>query len=345
MRKLNIQTLTQAGHASIDSIKEVVLIKIILRIEPFFLQLPPHRFSNIQMGRIWWEKENVQSSFLPIGNAFLNGFCLVYTGIIQHHNRFLAYLKRKIFHIFQYKLSINIAFGNFPPATALPVYKAKAVELICFFRKDADFFIRKLPTVRDISFAAYMGLISIIQVNLSLSTDLLKFLNLLYLKTVMFLKRLSFGTPSYPFISSAKLFKKALKVLSLTLLPLFASHSAFAVRIRCRLVFMASRILSLSSSRLRTDLRPRPDLVYKPDIPSDLYRLSQLLTLIWHMPVIEPTSFEVRPSDFSKTLWQRIRKLWLLPSFNPASNSLRCHEVRIGVFTRPIMGYKDNNIN
>jgi len=337
--------MSQVSHASIDSIKKIVLIKIILRVEPFFLQLSPHRFSDVQMRRIGWKKENVQSSFLPIRDTFLNSFCLMYTGIIQYHKGLLAYLKRKFFHIFQYKLSINIAFCRFPSAKVLSTYKTKTVEFICFFRKDTDFFIRELPTVWNIPFTAYMGLISIVQVNFSLSAHLFKFIQFLYLKTIMFLKGLSFRTPSYPFISSAKLFKKALKVLSLTLLPLFDSHSALAVRIRCRLDLMASRIPALSSSTLRTALRPRPGLVDNPDMPSDLYRLSQLLTLMWLIPVIEPTSFEVRPSDLSNILWQRIRKLWLLPFCNPVSNSLRCIGVRTGVFTRPIMGYKDNNIN
>jgi hypothetical protein len=49
-------------------------------------------------------------------------------------------------------------------------------------------------------------------------------------------------------------------------------------------------------------LRPRPGLVYNPDMPSDLYRVNQLLTLTWLMPVILPVSLEVRPSDLSKIL-------------------------------------------
>ena len=344
MREVNHQTISQTGHTPIDSIKELILIEIIFRIQPLFLQFSPYRFCDVQMRRIWRKKKYVQSSFLPIWNTFLNGFSLMHTGIIQYHKRFLGNLKRKFFHIFQNKLSINISLGDCPSASALPVYKTKAVDFIGFFRKDADIFIGKLPAVRDISFAAHMGLISIIQVDFSFSADLLKFFKFFYLKTVILSERLPFGAAPYPSISSAKLFKKVLKVLSLTLLPLFTSHSALAVRIRCRLALMAARIPSLSSSRSITGLRPRPDLVYKPDIPSDLYRLSQLLTLIWHIPVIVPTSFEVRPSDFSNTLWQRIRKQWLRPFRNPDSNSLRSSDVRIGVFTRPIMGDKVNNI-
>jgi hypothetical protein len=58
------------------------------------------------------------------------------------------------------------------------------------------------------------------------------------------------------------------------------------------------------------------------------------------MLVIEPTALEVRPSDFNSTLWQRIRKLWLLPSLIPSANSLRCAGLSKGVFTRPIMETK-----
>ena len=209
MRELNIQSTPQTSHASIDSIKEFILIKIFLGVQPFFLQFSPYRFSNVQMRRIWWKKENIQSPFLPIGNTFLNDFSLMHTGVIQDHKRFFTYLEGKFFHIFQNKLSINIILCGFPSAYALSVYKTKAVEFIRFFRKNANFFIGKLPAVRNISLAAHVGFISIIQVDFSLSTDLLKFLKFFYLKTVMLSERLPFGAASYPFISSAKFFKKS----------------------------------------------------------------------------------------------------------------------------------------
>lgn len=272
-------------------------------------------------------------------------FCLVHAGIVQHEKSFPVYLKGKILHIFQNKLCVYIVFSGSPPTIALSVYKTEQVEFIGFFRIDTDIFTGKLPAVGHIPLTAHMGLIPIIQVYLPFPAHLFKFRQFLHLEIVMLFKGLPFGAASYPFISSAKLFKKDLKVLSQTLFPLFASHSALAVRMRCRLAFMASRMSSLSSLMVRIGLRPRPALVYSPDMPSDLYRESQLLTLTWLMPVILPVSLEVRPSDFNKILWQRIRKLWLLPSFNPDSSSLRCVEVRVGVFTRPIMGYKDNNIN
>lgn len=185
--------MTQGNHTSIDSIKEIALIKIILGIEQLYLQFSLYRFDNVQMEGIWRKKKNGQSSFLLIRNAFLNDFFPVYKVIIQHHKRFFAYLKEKLFHIFQYKLNVNVAFGSFPPARVLPVYEAKTVDFICFFRKDTDFFIEKLPTVWNVSLAAYMGFIFVIQVYVSFSAYLLKFLEFLYLKNVMFFNRFAFG--------------------------------------------------------------------------------------------------------------------------------------------------------
>lgn len=63
MGEINFQVGFQVGYTSIDSIKEIILVKVILWIEPFFLEFSPYSFGNVQMGRIWRKKENVQSSF------------------------------------------------------------------------------------------------------------------------------------------------------------------------------------------------------------------------------------------------------------------------------------------
>ena len=176
--------MSYARHTSIDCIKELVLVEIILWIEPFFFQLSPHYFSDVQVRRIGWQKENIEPSFLPIRDTFSNDFCLVKAGIIQHHKGFPAYLKRELLHKFQYKLSVNSTLCGLPPASVLSADKPQTVDFVCFFRKDADFFIRKLPTVWNIAFTAYMSLIAIIQVNFPLSAHLLQFIKFLYLKTV-----------------------------------------------------------------------------------------------------------------------------------------------------------------
>jgi hypothetical protein len=51
-----------------------------------------------------------------------------------------------------------------------------------------------------------------------------------------------------------------------------------------------------------------------------------------HILVMKPTSFEVRPSDLSRMLWQCIRKQWLRPSLMSNSSALRPSIVNCGVF-------------
>ena len=208
MGEINFQVFSQFSHTSIYSIKKIILIKVILWIEPFFFQFSPHCFSNVQMRGVWREKEDVQTPLLPIRNALHNDFCLMQTGIIQHNKRLLINLKRKIFHIFQYKLSIYVAFGCFTPTPAFSVYETKAVKLISFFRQNTNLLIRKLPSIRNITFTAHMSFITIIQIYLLFSAHLFKFFKFLHLKDVMFRQRQPFGATPYAFISSAKLLKK-----------------------------------------------------------------------------------------------------------------------------------------
>ncbi len=335
MRKLNIQFTSQVGQTSIDRI-ECILVEVIFRIQPFFLQLSPKGLGNVQMRRIRRKKKNEQSSILPILNTLLHCLRFMYTCIIQYNECFLGYCKGKIFQMFYDKVRIYVLFGCDPPTLVLSAYKSKAVEFIGLFGKNADILTRKLPTVRHIAFTAHMGFIPIKKVYFSFHTQLLKLFQFFYLKFIMLGLRFALASPSYTFISAAKLFKKILNVLSQTLFPLCCSHRALAVRMRCRLALMAERIASLSSLSTIIGFLPRPGLVCKPEMPSELYRFSHVLTLTLHMPVILPTSFEVRPSDFNNMLWQRIRKQWLLPSLRPSASSRRCSNDKIGVFTRPI---------
>ena len=128
MREINHQVVSQVSHTSIDSIKEFIFIKIILWIEPFFLQFPPHCFGNVQMRGIRGKKEDIQTSFLPVSNALQNDFSLMQTSIIQYYKCLSVYPKRKIFHVLQNKLSIYVVFGSFPPAPALSVYQTETIK-------------------------------------------------------------------------------------------------------------------------------------------------------------------------------------------------------------------------
>lgn len=157
-------------------------------------------------------------------------------------------LKGEILQKLQYKFCINITFGCFPSALALSIDKLKAVNFIGLFGKDANILTRKLPAVGNVTLTTDVSFITIVKVYFTFHIQLFKLSQFFALKFIIFRQRLSLITTPYAFISSAKLLKKALKVLSLTLLPLVASHSALAVRMRWRFTRMASKTDSLSSS-------------------------------------------------------------------------------------------------
>ena len=205
MREINFQSYPYICKASVDCIKEPVLIKIILRIEPFLFQLSPKRFGNIQVRRIRRQKKQIQPSFLPINYPFLDCFGFMYSCIIQNYKCCFTYFKRKLFQTFQNKFRVNIFRSHLPQALILSADKAQTINLIGFFRQNTNLFIRELPTVRNITLAAYMGFISVIKVYCSAKAQFFKFFELFNLQPVMFRHRTTLRAASYTLISSAKL--------------------------------------------------------------------------------------------------------------------------------------------
>lgn len=268
----------------------------------------------------------------------------MHAGIIQYKNCFFLNLERKFFQIFQHKLSPYILLCHSPKVFTFSVDEAQAVNAISPFRRNRYIFFWKLPTIGNVSFATNMRLVTIIKINITLLAQLFQIRKHCYLMIVIIGIWLSFGPKPYSFIFSTKTFKKRRTVLLLTDFPLSASHSALAVCKRCRWDFTEANKESLSAS-VSNGLRPCPDLLSNPEIPSDLKRLTQLLTLMWLMSVIMPTSLELRPSAFNRMTWQRLRKQWLSPNLKPASKSERSEAVSSGVLTRPMPAKIRNNIN
>jgi hypothetical protein len=244
-----------------------------------------------------------------------------------------------------HKLAIYILLGSLPMALIGSANKAKYVDFVPFFGINSHFIIRELPAIGNIALATHTSLIAIKKVYQSFFSQAFQLLQIGFLRLINLLIGLALTTFSYPFISSTKLFKKRLKVLLLTRFPLEASHSALAVAIFWRCCFTASKIALSSSILSIRGFLPRPGLIDKPDIPSDLYRFSQLFTLTLHIPTILPTSFESRPSAFNSIVWQRFRRLWFLDSLKSFSNSVFCDSLKSGVFTRPMRTNIQNNKN
>lgn len=342
MTKINSDILSQSSQASVGCIKEFVLFHIILRIQPFFLELSPNGFRNVQMRGVWWQESNEQSPLLPERHPFPDATGFMDACIIQYQYGFLFDVERESLQIFDDRVGSNIAWCHQTHILALSVYKAQNVDFISFFNRNMDILSWKLPAVRHISLRTDMRFISIIEVYFSRLFEMLKFCNYRYLMVVMLLVRLTFRAGSYPFIFSTNTFKKRRRVLSLMDFPREASHSAFAVCMRCRWFLTDSSKLFLSSES-SIGLRPCPGLLRRPDMPSDLKRETQWLTLTWLMPVIEPTSLDERPSAFNRMTWQRLRKQWLSPFFKLCSKLKRSFADSVGVLTRPMGAKVQNN--
>ena len=248
---------------------------------------------------------------------------------------------------FQDVLGINIISCCRPIALVQSLFilatnQSPTIKTIAFLNSYKHLFVRELPAVWDISFTTNMGFIAIQKRNKSFLGEQFEFFQNFKFVVIYRFIRLAFYSFSDAFISSAKTFKKLRKVSIPTGVEASSrcdSHSALACDILWRFNFIEAKIASWSSTFRMIDLRPRPDFVNKPSIPSALYRFSQLFTLTFDIPTILPTSIECRPSDFSRTVWQRLRKAWLLLVFSPFSNSIRADAVSFGVFTRP-MGQK-----
>ena len=319
MAKIDTEHLSQSSQAAVNRIKEPVFFQIILWIYPLFFEFSPYRFRNIQMWGVWRQKSDEHPPLLPEKYPFHHTPGFMHTGVIQYQYSLLFDTQRKLLQISNDCISSDITFCHHSHVLALPVDKSQYIDFISFLYRYMNIFAGKMPPIRHISLRRYMRFISVIEVYLPCFTQTFKFRNQLYLMVVVCLIRLAFRTGSYPFISSVNTFKKRRKVLSLIDFPRLASHSALAVCRRWRWALTDFNRPSLSWAS-KIGLRPCPGLLLSPDMPSNLNRLTQWLTLMWLIPVIKPTSLEVRPSAFSRTTWQRLRKQWLSPVFNPCAN-------------------------
>jgi len=116
-------------------------------------------------------------------------------------------------------------------------------------------------------------------------------------------------------------------------------QAALAVLTHCLSCAMARRTDS-SSEESMMGFRPRPERVFRPLIPSAMYRFTQAFTDTRLMSVCAPALADERPSAFSRTARQRMRKQCFSPKRNPLSSSRRCASVNSNTFVFPISHYR-----
>ena len=141
---------------------------------------------------------------------------------------------------------------------------------------------------------------------------------------------------SYTLISCANADKKRLNVISLACLPVACCHACLALLTLCLSCSIAKRT-ACSSEQSIIGLRPRPERVCKPPIPSLRKRFTHVFTDTKLISVCSPAFTEDSPFHFRRTARQRIRKQWLSPLRKPFSNSAYCSAVNSNLFISPMI--------
>lgn len=326
MGKIDIEFRSKCSQRAVGSIEQGICGAIIRRSEPFALEYSPERLGDVQMWAIWWEKKEIQSTFLPYRTEFPHEFASVDACIVKNNKSIFTDTERK-----SVKKVGNLVCGHILSCgesfiSIVAVYHAENVESQTSFRRDIDILTAELPSVWHISLSADVAFISIIKVDETVFFLLYEFLQLLGLIRIELRRGFPLWTFSYTSISRAKADKKALKVLSEASFPEACCQASFAFFTLCLSFSMALRTAS-SSEQSIIGFRPRPGRVSSPLIPSASKRFTQELTDIWVMSVCSPTCSEVRPVDFRSTARQRMRYAWLLPWRKPSSSCRRCWSV------------------
>ena len=332
---IDTQSISNVRQCSVGGIEEHVCTCVILRSYPFPFQDSPKRFCNVQMWGIWWKEKQEKSSVFPYRSEFLNPLVPMHCCIVKHDKGVLSDTEGEIVKETDNLVCRHPLGSGESLVLVVTCDHTENVESCDPLGRNEHVLSIQLPTVWHISFSAGMALIGIVERNTPVTCLSFKFLQLLDLVFVELRRGYSPWAFSYTLISCANADKKRLKVMSLASLPVACSHAAFALLTHCLSCSMARRTASSSEESMMGFL-PRPGRVFKPSIPSSLYRFTHAFTETELISVCAPAFADERPSAFRRTARQRIRKQCFSPKRNPLSSSRRCASVNSNTFGFPI---------
>ena len=326
MCKIDIKFSPERCQSSVGSIQQGFCVHIVRRPKPFAFEYAPQCFRNVQMRGVWGQEEKEQPSLFPNGPKLVYEFAPVYFSIVQYEESVFLYPERKPVEEICDLIGRNAFSRTETLIVIVAVYHAENVQPEEFLGRDKDIFSPELPAVWHVSFRAYMAFVSEVKVYEAFVCLPFEFLQLLGLVRIELRRGRALRTFSYASISRANADKKALNVLSEASLPVACCQASLAFLTLC-LSFSMAILTASSSEQSIMGLRPRPERVSRPLMPSDSKRFTHELTDMCVISVCSPMAFEVSPDDFKSTARQRIRKAWLLPSRKPFSNSIRWEAV------------------
>ena len=336
---IDTQSISNVRQCSVGGIEEHVCTCVILWPYPLPFQDSPERFSNVQMRGIWWKEKQEKSSAFPYGSEFLNPLVPMHCSIVKHDKGVLSDTEGEIVKETDNLVCRHPLGSGESLVLVVTGDHAENVESCDPLGRNEHVLSIQLPTIWHISFRTGVAFIGIIEYNAAFTCLAFKFLQLLDLVFVELRRGYSPWAFPYTLISCANADKKRLKVASLASLPVACSQAALALLTHCLSCEMARRTDS-SSEESMMGFRPRPERVFRPLIPSDMYRFTQAFTDTKLMSVCAPTLAAERPSAFSRTARQRIRKQCFSPKRNPFSSSRRCASVNSNTFGFPISDYR-----
>lgn len=332
---VDIQPISDVRQCSIGGIEKHVCTFIVLWSYPLPLQHSPECFSNVQMRRVWRKEEDKEASLFPYRPEFPDPPVSMHGGIVKHNKSVLSDAEGKVIKVTDNPVSRHSLCSGESFILIVTGYHAKDVESCHSLRRDKGILSIQLPSVWYIPLRAGMALIGIVKINAAFKGLTFKFLQLLDLVFVELRRGYSPWAFSYTLISCANADKKRLKVMSLASLPVACSHAALALLTHCLSCSMARRTASSSEESMMGFL-PRPGRVFRPSMPSSLYRFIHAFTDAKLISVCTPAAADERPSAFRRTARQRIRKQCFSPKRNPLSSSRRCASVNSNTFGFPI---------
>lgn len=330
-----IQSISYVCQRPVGSIEQHVRACIVLWSYPLSFQDSPKSFGDVQMWRVWRQEEKEETSLFPYRAEFLYPLVPMHRGIVKHDKGIPADSKGKVIKEVDYLVCRHPLSSGESFILVVTGYHTEDVDSCNPLGRNEYVLSFKLPSVWHITFGTDMALIGIIKRNAPVICLTFKFLQLLNFVLVELRRGFSPWAFSYTLISCANADKKRLKVMSLASLPVACSHAAFALLTHCLSCSIARRTVSSSEESMMGFL-PRPERVFKPSMPSCLYRFTHAFTDTKLISVCAPAFDAERPSAFSRTARQRIRKQCFSPKRNPLSSSRRCASVNSNTFDFPI---------
>lgn len=334
-REVYTQPFSYIRQSSIGGIEKHVRSSVILWSYPLAFEYAPKCFRNIQLWRIWRQKEEKESSFFPYWTKFFYLLVPVHGSIVKDNKGVHLQVEREFIEETNNLVSRHLLKCGESFVAVITVNHSKNVESCHPLGWDVNILPSQLPTVRDISFSTSVTLIGIIESYASVRRLTFKFLQLLGLVFIELRRGYSPWAFSYSLISCANADKKRLNVESLASLPEACSHAALALLTLCLSCSIARRTAS-SSEQSMIGFRPLPERVFNPSIPSALKRFTHAFTLTLLISVCNPIAAEDKPFAFSNTTRQRMRKQCFSPKRNPFSRARRSASVNSNTFGFPI---------